>query len=516
MFPLAIEINTKLAEYGHARAHRQACWAALWFAAACIALACTLALLGVLGTAAAALLAAAGAIGALVGLAIHGLMLAERRSPTTPSILAAGPERSELPRAGAARAQEPAPDSRTHDDRAVRDELLPLVSHDLRSALNAMVGWLYLARSPRADATSLQRALDGIASAVDTQRRLVDQLLDAARLLGGRLLLESQPVSPEALFKRAQTRFASRASERSVELWFSPVPEGLSFDGDPGRAEESLAAMIEHAIALTPEHGRVGVGAAQTTASGAGKSVVIEVRGGDGDGDADATPGDASGTVVTGPAAARPVVTLPLAIARAVTGLQGGTLIVETAGQARGVRLSLRFPAGTAGVGAETPTLAQDGATDTPAVAAVAAGTDDDDGRRRAGVLAGCHILMTDDRDDMLDVSATVLRSYGARVTTARSGAETIEQYPNWSRGAGERLLISDLSMPGMDGIALIGRIRRIEGERGLPRLPAVAFSAQADAYSRRTVLQAGFDMFLAKPIQPSQLVDAILPLIGR
>jgi hypothetical protein len=133
-----------------------------------------------------------------------------------------------------------------------------------------------------------------------------------------------------------------------------------------------------------------------------------------------------------------------------------------------------------------------------------------------AASLSGCNILLTDPREDALAVSASVLRAYGARVTTAGSGAEAIERYPEWARGSGERMLISDLSMPGMDGIAMIGHIRRVECEGGLQRLPAVAFCAQADAYSRRTVLEAGFDLLLAKPMAPSQLVAAILPLVGR
>jgi CheY-like chemotaxis protein len=101
-------------------------------------------------------------------------------------------------------------------------------------------------------------------------------------------------------------------------------------------------------------------------------------------------------------------------------------------------------------------------------------------------------------------------------VTTVRSGPEAIAVYPDWAAGGGERVVISDLSMPQLDGLGLIRRIRQLEGERRLPRVPAIGFSAQADLYPRRSVIGAGFDLFLAKPIPPQDLIESISTLIGR
>jgi CheY-like chemotaxis protein len=392
-------------------------------------------------------------------------------------------------------------------ERAVRgrDELLSLVSHDLRSALNAMVGWLYLARSPTAEAAARTRALEGIASAVDTQRRLVDQLQDAARLLGGRVPAECRPVHAAAVLQRVVARLAPHAADRSVALHVAASPDGLSFLADPSRVEDSLYAMVEHALALTPGQGIVHIGARPEVAQG--KSMIaLEVRSAGAGADAAA----AQAAAPDGGLAASP--TLALAIARAVTELQGGTLDVQAGPPGSGTHLSLRFPARDA-MQAEAarvqpaPGPARTGFFD------AAGGMDDPDDM---DILRGCFILLTDNRDDMLEVGATVLRRHGAHVTTAGSGAESIALYPGWARGGGERLMISDLSMPDIDGLAMIGRIRRIEGESGLPRVPAVAFSAQADRYARPTVMQAGFDLFLAKPLSPAQLIGAISPLVGR
>lgn len=373
-----------------------------------------------------------------------------------------------------------------------------------------MVGWLYLARSPRADDQSRQRALDGIASAIETQRRLVEQLLDAARLLGGRVRVEIRPVATAELFLRMQARFAAKASEASVQLQVDPVQDGLRFRADPVRAEDALAAMLDHALATTPARGRVQMRASAGQMDGV-PCVTIEVRGGPiahpvPTGVPDALPGRPGGSRLAHEA----LDTLPLALARMFAQIQGGALLIERSGSTEGLHLSLRFPAP-----ADEPDASGAGPRqEYPSMAATSEGSAS--ALRDADSLSGCHILLTDDREDMLAVSASVLRGYGAQVTTAGSGAEAIERYPGWARGTGERMLISYLSMRGMDGIAMIGQIRRVEGERRMERLPAVAFSAQADAYSGRAVLQAGFDLFLAKPIAPSELVAAILPLVGR
>lgn len=410
------------------------------------------------------------------------------------------------------------------NERAIRarEELLSLVSHDLRSALNAMVGWLYLARSPTIEDGPRQRALEGIASAIDTQRRLVDQLLEATRVLDGRTPPASRPVLPEVVLRQLAPRLAQRAAERSVNLCIEPTPPGLSFDADPARVEEALCAMFEHALAVTPARGVLRIRAMH-----AAPSVMIDVDGHAGcvvPGGAAGWPGAPAIDVPAPRLAASP--TLSLAIARAVTALQGGCLEIRPAAPGAGVQLSLRFPAAPGHPGAAEPEQPGPQAMATaqapspagapgPAAGSLHGADPARDGEDPA-ILGGCYILLTDDREDMLEVSATVLRSHGAHVTTARSGAESIDLYPAWARAGGERVMISDLSMPEIDGLEMIGRIRRLERESGLPRLPAVAFSAQADQYPRLAVIQAGFDLFLAKPLSPARLIDAISQLIGK
>jgi CheY-like chemotaxis protein len=395
-----------------------------------------------------------------------------------------------------------------------KDELLSLVSHDLRSALNAMVGWLYLARSPRATDEARTRALTGIDSAVTTQRRLVEQLLDASRLISGQIKPDTRVVWVHALLARIATRFEARARARPLSLEIESPPRTLGFSADPARVEESLATLVEHAFAVAPEGSSVHVRARLPGDADSGR-VVLEVE----------TAGallqpaapEPAASAATGPAASegtvRSALSLSMAIAREVTELQGGTLIMESASPRPGTRLALRFPMLEAGGVAALEGAQVDGAGGTASASDAAGGADpiSDD-----CMLGGTFILLVDDREDMLDVTATLLRGQGARVKAMLSAQEAIALYPDWARGGSERIVVSDLSMPGMDGLEMIRRLRRIEREQSLPRVPGVGFSAEADSYPRRKVIEAGFDLFLPKPIAPRLLIEGISSLIGR
>ncbi|MBC7781650.1 MAG: response regulator [Proteobacteria bacterium] len=417
-------------------------------------------------------------------------------------------------------------DTRVKLERAMRgkDELLALVSHDLRSALNAMVGWLYLARSPRATGDAQQRALDGIESSVGTQRRRVEQLLDASRLLSGRVQLEVRDVDAGALFTRMESRFDARARARNVELKFERAYDRLSFLADPARVEESLATLIEHALAAAPDGARLRVQARPMEAAGgtpAENGVVLQVD------TADTLVGELSDPALREPdergapdasgSRQRALSSLPLSIARLVTELQGGTLDLDPIAPATaGKRFKMRFPSSVDEATLATTRLRSDPAQPDTRGSEVGAAEAARDDPPVGDMLTGAFVLLVDDRDDMLEVTSTLLRGSGAHVTTARSGSEALALYPKWATGGGERLVVSDLSMPQLDGLALVERLRQLENEQGLPRVPAVAFSAHGELYSRRQVIDAGFDLFLAKPMPPQRLLDAISALLGR
>ena len=130
--------------------------------------------------------------------------------------------------------------------------------------------------------------------------------------------------------------------------------------------------------------------------------------------------------------------------------------------------------------------------------------------------LRGCHLLAVDDNPELLDVLSALLVVEGAIVTTAISADQALDCYPAWAAGGGERLLISDLAMPGRDGMSLIRAIRAIELRHRLPRLPAVALSAHGQPGIRRKAIENGFDLFLDKPIDPPVLLRQLCRLVDR
>ncbi|RPH58603.1 MAG: response regulator, partial [Burkholderiales bacterium] len=138
------------------------------------------------------------------------------------------------------------------------------------------------------------------------------------------------------------------------------------------------------------------------------------------------------------------------------------------------------------------------------------------DGERQADALNGVFVLAVDDKPEMLEVLSQVLSADGAVVVTETSADQALARYPQWAAGGGERLLVSDLAMPGRDGFSLIRQIRALERDRHLQRLPAVALSAHGIASVRRRAIEHGYDVFLDKPIDPPVLLDSLRRLIDR
>ena len=130
--------------------------------------------------------------------------------------------------------------------------------------------------------------------------------------------------------------------------------------------------------------------------------------------------------------------------------------------------------------------------------------------------LSGVFVLAIDDKPEMLEVLTQVLEADGAAIETAASADEALQRYPQWASSGGERLLISDLAMPGRDGFSLIREIRGLERQQHMPRLPAVALSAHGLPDVRRRAIENGYDLFLDKPVDPPVLLGRLHRLLAR
>jgi CheY-like chemotaxis protein len=125
--------------------------------------------------------------------------------------------------------------------------------------------------------------------------------------------------------------------------------------------------------------------------------------------------------------------------------------------------------------------------------------------------LDGVHVLAVDDEEDALALLSEILESSGAQVTTARSAAEAL----GILAAIRPHLILSDVGMPGVDGFEFIARVRQLS-PAGAAAIPAVALTAYARSEDRTRALRAGFQMHLAKPIDPEELVAAIRALASR
>ncbi len=175
------------------------------------------------------------------------------------------------------------------------------------------------------------------------------------------------------------------------------------------------------------------------------------------------------------------------------------------------------------GCGAEAPgraarlaPLEDEGARLHPALGATGRAGDSDVALPDAGTLRGVSILAIDDDPDVLQMLQSLLEHSGAVVESTTSPDEALRRYPSWACGGGERLVLSDLAMHERDGISLMQAVRALEREMNLRRIPAIALSAHFRPDTRREAFQGGFDLFLAKPIDPSVLLNHLRAMLDR
>lgn len=382
-------------------------------------------------------------------------------------------------------ARERAARERAETEARLKDELLATVSHELRAPLQAILGWTQLLRQQPEHPTG--RALEVIERNARSQVELLDDLVDATRVLAGRSAMEPGTLDLAAILQGVCDSLQPVAAARGVLLDASAVPEALLHHGDEPRLRRVLVNLLSHAIRSTPTGACVRVALREEPGS-----TVVEVR-------------ESSRPSSVPPPFERfrqPGVTAPmsssglgigLAIVKHLVSLHGGHVFVDGgAGQAQTFRVVLPAPAAGRASG-----VVEREAAATPEAPA-------------RPLLVGRRVLVVDDDVDALELARTVLEHAGAEVLHAASCAEAI----NLLRGAPVDAVVSDISMPGEDGYRLLRHMRSL-GEPA-SRTPVLAFTALASDVDRDRALRAGFWRHLAKPVQPHALVRAVEEAVVR
>jgi signal transduction histidine kinase/CheY-like chemotaxis protein len=368
-----------------------------------------------------------------------------------------------------------------------KDEFIATLSHELRTPLNAIVGWTQVLRSRLPAAGPSGRALESIERNARLQAHLVDELLDVARIITGKLHVEIRPVDLGAVVEAAVDANRANAEARGVRLDVRPGSGGPRVMGDPFRLQQVVSNLLSNAIKFTPAGGRVDVQVETRE-----REVEVRVRDTGHGIRPDFLPyvferfRQAESRV-----AGESGLGLGLALVRRLVGLHGGSVRAESPGEGQGATFTVALPLAPAEIPADPPRVP------TPAAAAPP-----------AGVLLGMRVLVVDDDADTRGWLTAVLEDGGAAVTAVGSTQEALsalEQRP-------PHVLIADIAMPDEDGYALIRKVRAIPAERG-GRVPALALTAYAGAEDRERIMSAGFEQHVPKPAQPAELIALIATL---
>lgn len=380
----------------------------------------------------------------------------------------------------------------------LKDEFLATLSHELRTPLHAIVGWAHMLRSGKLDEATTLRAVETIDRNAQVQNQLISDILDVSRIMAGKLRLNVRAVSLADVIGAALDTVRPAAHAREVRLEQDLDPAAAEISGDADRLQQVVWNLLSNAIKFVPRGGRVRV-----TLRRGDHASEISVED-DGPGIRPAflpfvferfRQADSSSTRPHGGLG------LGLAIVRHLVELHGGT--VEAANRADGASgavFTVRLPSARAvPTAVSPPPESSQPAAERPVWL------------ESAPALGGLRVLVVDDEPDSRDMVATVLELAGAEALVAGTAAEGLALL---TRERPE-VLLSDLEMPGEDGYSLIRRVRALSPENG-GLTPAAALTAYAGAEHRTKTLLAGFQLHVAKPVQPAELVAVVASLAAR
>ncbi|WP_250125340.1 response regulator [Chroococcidiopsis sp. CCMEE 29] len=369
----------------------------------------------------------------------------------------------------------------------IKDEFLAVLSHELRSPLNPILGWTRLLQTRKFDEQGTKRALETIERNAKLQTQLIEDLLDISRILRGKMVLNVCPVNLVATIQAAleTVRLAAEAKGIEIQTQFAADLEPVA--GDSARLQQIVWNLLTNAIKFTPEGGSVEVQLqrvgteTQITVKDTGKGIrpeflpyVFEYFRQE-----DSTTTRKFGGLGLG-----------LAIVCYLTELHGGTVKVESQGEGLGATFIVRLPL-LREEGKGMKDEAQNALLLTPA----------------SFPLISLRILVVDDEVDMQELVLTILEQAGASVTVAASAAEALAAFDSFTPD----VLISDIGMPDVDGYTLMRQIRERSQAGG--NILAIALTAYAAEADEQQALAAGFQRHLAKPVEPNELVRVIVTL---
>ena len=367
-----------------------------------------------------------------------------------------------------------------------KDEFLATVSHELRTPLHVIQNWVWHLKQTSEGERGFQKALETIDRNAQLQARVIEDLLDVSQSIHGKLHVQTQLVDLAQVCAAVIELSQLAARAKQIRLEFQrEVP--VHVWGDPVRLQQILWNVLSNALKFTPQNGRVvlklerGPRHACVTVkdSGIGVEPSFLPRMFDRFAQADQSQTRRFGGLGVG-----------LAIVKDLVTLHGGTVRAMSDGPYQGTTVTMEFP---------IPALMDQPSTwlqPNPATDVVTR-------------LDGIAILLVDDDDQTLTVLENVLRRHGAQVFRAESADEALALIEKHR----PTVVVSDLSMPNRDGLDLIRSIRQLASPNG--KLPVAVLSAHTARERAASASDAGFQMYIEKPVLPEEFIGRIATLAG-
>ncbi|MCC5624016.1 PAS domain S-box protein [Nostoc sp. CHAB 5715] len=373
-------------------------------------------------------------------------------------------------------------------DRAnrIKDEFLAVLSHELRSPLNPILGWTHLLQNGKLSEARRAEALKIIERNANLQTQLIEDLLDISRIMQGKLSLTAAPVSLNFVISAAVETVRLAAEAKNIAIALDLDSEMALISGDAARLQQVMWNLLTNAVKFTPNGRQVTVelrqldGLAQIRVIDTGKGInpqflphVFEYF----------RQEDGSTTRKFGGLG------LGLAIVRQIVEMHGGTVTAESQGENQGATFIIQLPLMQQATSIASEPIHTQTEAEVP--------------------LDGIQILLVDDEPDTREFQAFVLSQSGANVTAVASGLEALQALEQFTPD----VLVSDIGMAQMDGYMLMQQIRSRPPNQG-GTIRAIALTAYAAEIDQQRALQVGFQTHITKPVDPEKLVRAIANLL--
>ena len=369
-----------------------------------------------------------------------------------------------------------------------KDQFLATLSHELRAPLHAILGWARLLRSGSLDTERAAHALGVIERNTQQQTQLIDEMLEVSRIITGQLRLDVHPMDVVAVARVALDAVRPAAEAKGLAINLLCARDAAIVFGDAARLQQVIWNLVSNAVKFTDPGGRIDVRIDATESD-----VRVSV--------ADTGQGIAPEFLPyvfqrfrqadNGPARVHGGLGLGLAIVRHLVELHGGRVSANSDGLGKGATFTITLPRpGAPGLAYAGPSTVIDAPSPRE-------------------VLTGVRVLVVDDDPDTRDVLTACLALCGATVTSADTTAAALEALARDHPA----VIVSDIGMPGRDGYALIAAIRALS-ERDGGSVRAIAVTGYASARDEAEVLRAGYDVHLAKPVDPDVLASTIARLM--